>query len=270
LLSIQAGIPPGVLNGFVGGVEAGAAMSSHMKIRKMSFTGSLATARHIQVAAARSNLKNVVLELGGRSIIVFPDANLGEAAQACSQYLTLNGQGYMLGTRVYLHEDIANEVLAQILKITDEYEDNLGSDPLAEGTWSSPLFHKAQKATVLKFIDAGKKEATLLGGGATFGDRGCYVKPTIFTNPSPNATVLQEEVFGPVVVVLTLKTEDEVLTAANDSEYGLGASLWESNLGRSLRFVRRLEAGSVGVNGTGWSPYTPFGGWKRKLFVLLE
>jgi aldehyde dehydrogenase (NAD+) len=96
--------------------------------------------------------------------------NLNEAAQACAQFLTVNRQGCMLATRVYLHEDIADEVLAQVEKITDAYEDNLRSDPLAEGTWSSPLFHRAQRARVLNFIKARKKEATLLRGRATTGD----------------------------------------------------------------------------------------------------
>lgn len=267
---MQAGIPPGVLNALNGAVEAGSALSSHMKIRKISFTGSLSTARHIQIAAAKSNLKNVTLELGGKSpVIIFPDADLAVAAKACTGYLTIAGQGCMLATRVYLHEDIADEVLARIVKISEAFEANMGSDPLTEGTWSCPLFHRAQQQTVLKFIEFGKEEATLLRGGVTFGEKGCYITPTIFVKPAPNAKILKEEIFGPVAVVLTFKTEEEVIALANDSEYGLGAFLCTNDLGRALRCARKLEAGTVGVNGTSWSPYTPFGGWKRKISLSI-
>lgn len=265
-LATEAGIPPGLLNVINGGSEAGAALASHMKIRKISFTGSLSVARQIQIAAAKSNLKNVVLELGGKSpVIVFPDANLDEAAQVCTQYLMIAGQGCMLATRVYVHEDVMEDILSRVVKITDAYEANLGADPLAGDTWTSPLFHHAQKRNVLRFIEEGKKEATLYRGDSTLGNKGCYIKPTIFLKPSPNARILKEEIFGPVVVMMTFKTEEEVIRLANDSEYGLGSFLFTNDLSRALRFARKLEAGTVGVNGTHWSVYTPFGGWKRKV-----
>lgn len=223
-LSIQAGIPPGVLNGFTGGVEVGVALPSPMRIRKPSFAGSLAAARHIQVAAAKSKSKNMVLEIGGKStIIVFSDANIEEAAKACSQFLTLNGQVCMLATGVYLHEDIAKTILHDFQKILDIQKMDLGSNSMEKGTWSSPLLHKAQQQTVLNIIETGKKEAILFRGGVTIGEKGCFIKPAVIENPVPHAEVLKEEIFGPVVVVSIFKTEEEVLEGASDSEYVLGA-----------------------------------------------
>lgn len=145
-LAIEAGIPPGTINCLPGGVEAGAALSSHMKIRKISFTGSLSTARQVQIAAAKSNMKSVTLELGGKSpIIIFPDANLDAAAQCASGFLSLNGQGCMLATRLYVHESIKDVIVPKIQLIVKSYHENLRSDPFAKDTWSSPLFHARQK-----------------------------------------------------------------------------------------------------------------------------
>jgi len=264
-LAVKAGIPPGVINCITGGVEAGAALAGHMKIRKISFTGSIATARHVQIAAAKSNLKSVTLELGGKSpIIVFPDADLDAAAQAASGFLTLNGQGCMLSTRLYVHESIRDLLVPKILAVVERYRVNLGSDPLHQATWSSPLFHGRQKETVLSYIESGKSEATLLTGGEGFRDQGCYVQPTVFIDPKPDARILKEEIFGPVLVIDTFKTDDEVLEKANDSEYGLGGFIWTRDIGRALRFSRALECGTVGINGPHWNPRTPFSGWKRE------
>lgn len=117
-------------------------------------------------------------------------------------------------------------------------------------------------------MESGKREATLLYGGRTIEGRGFYVEPTIFVDPAPNARVLKEEIFGPVLVIATFNTDDEVLEKANDTEYGLGAFLWTNDTKRSLRFSRSLEAGSVGVNSIHWGVRTPFGGWKRKYISL--
>ncbi|KAJ5638382.1 hypothetical protein N7490_008261 [Penicillium lividum] len=263
-LSVQAGIPPGVINCLVGGGDVGAALASHMAIRKISFTGSIATAKLVQIAAAKSNLKSVTLELGGKSpIIIFDDADLETAAKAACGFLTLNGQGCMLATRLYIHESIKDVILPKVLAIVQAYEKNLGSNPLDSTTWSSPLFHARQKEIVLSYIESGKSEATLLTGGEKAGDLGHYVQPCVFIDPKPDARILKEEVFGPLLVVSTFKTDDEVLAWANDSEFGLGAFLWTSNMARALRFSYRLETGTVGINGVNWSPQTPFGGWKQ-------
>ncbi|PTB37055.1 uncharacterized protein TrAFT101_010791 [Trichoderma asperellum] len=263
-LAIEAGIPPGVINCITGDGAAGSALAAHMKIRKISFTGSLTVARKVQVAAAQSNLKSVTLELGGKSpVIVYPDANLDKATEFCCHFLMLNGQGCMLGTRVYLHESIFDEMMPKIEATMQAYENNLGSNPLDQTTWSSPMFHRRQRESVLKFIEDGKKEAKLVRGGDIVEGKGCYIRPAIFTDPSPNARVLKEEIFGPVVVVCKFKDDDEIISLANDTEYGLGAYIWTRDIGRALRLSNKIEAGMIGINGLPWAPNTTFGGWKQ-------
>ncbi|RSL77593.1 hypothetical protein CEP51_008941 [Fusarium floridanum] len=264
-LAIEAGIPPGTLNCLVGGVEAGNALSSHMDIRKISFTGSIAVGKLIQIAAAKSNLKSVTLELGGKSpIIVFPDANLEAALPAATLFLLMNGQGCALPTRLYVHESIAEEFIERVKAMVEGHAKTLGGDPVAPNTYSSPLYHHRQKDVVLSYIESGKAEATLIAGGNAVGEQGCYVEPTIFVDPAPNARVLREEIFGPVLVVVRFSTDDEVLRLANDTEFGLAASIWTADMKRALRFAHKLEAGSVSVNGAGgYHPSVPMGGWKQ-------
>ncbi|RMZ72786.1 aldehyde dehydrogenase [Pyrenophora seminiperda CCB06] len=267
-LAVKAGIPPGVINCVTGDAVTGNALAMHMKIRKISLTGSLPTARAIQAASAQSNLKSVTVQLGGKSpVIVFPDADLDKAAESCCQFLMLNGQGCMLGTRIYLHETVFEEIMPKIKATVQAYEDNLQGDPFSEGTWSSPLFHHRQREIVVQHIEKGKTEATLLpGGGEVLPGKGCYIRPAIFTNPSPTASILKSEVFGPVIVVSTFKEEDEVIEAANDSELGLGACIWTRDIGRALRVSSKIEAGSIGVNGithVPWEANTCTSGWKQ-------
>ncbi|RSL51784.1 hypothetical protein CEP54_011243 [Fusarium duplospermum] len=264
-LAIEAGIPPGVLNCLVGGAEAGNALSSHMDIRKISFTGSIGVGKLILIAAAKSNLKSVTLELGGKSpIIVFPDANLEAALPAATLFLLMNGQGCALPTRLYVHESIAEEFIGKVKAMVEGHAKTLGGDPMAPSTYSSPLYHHRQKDVVLSYIESGKLEATLITSGKAVGEQGCYVEPTIFVDPAPNARVLREEIFGPVLVVVRFSTDDEVLRMANDTEFGLVASIWTADMKRALRFTHKLEAGSVSVNGAGgYHPSVPMGGWKQ-------
>ncbi|KAI8674033.1 Aldedh domain-containing protein [Fusarium keratoplasticum] len=264
-LAIESGIPPGALNCLVGGAEAGNALSSHMDIRKISFTGSIGVGKLIQIAAAKSNLKSVTLELGGKSpIIVFPDANLEAALPAATLFLLMNGQGCALPTRLYVHESIAEEFIGKVKDIVEGHAKTLGGDPTVASTYSSPLYHHRQKDVVLSYIESGKAEAKLITGGNAVGEQGCYVEPTIFVDPAPDARVLREEIFGPVLVVVRFSTDDEVLKLANDTEYGLAASIWTADMKRALRFAHKLEAGSVSVNGAGgYHPSVPMGGWKQ-------
>jgi aldehyde dehydrogenase (NAD+) len=266
-LAIKAGFPSGALNILVGDVEAGNALSSHMRIRKISFTGSMAVGKKIQVAAANSNLKRVTLELGGKSpVLVFDDADLSVAVEGSSSFLALNGQGCILGTRVYVQEGIAEEFLKALTARVEGYGQTLGADPMDMSTMSSPLYHRRQRDSVLKSIEQGKKEAQLVTGGAAWGTEGCYVQPTIFYKPTPDSQITMHEVFGPVVVVDTFKTEGEVLQKANDTEYGLGAYLYTKDLDRAIRLSSALEAGTVTVNtAMSFHPTVPFGGFKGEL-----
>ncbi len=263
-LAMKAGFPPGTLNVLVGGVEAGAALSSHMRIRKISFTGSVAVGKQIQIAATTSNLKRVTLELGGKSpVLVFEDADIAEAVQGAASFLALNGQGCILGTRIYVQERIAADFLAALKMAVEGYASTLGADPMAPTTMSGPLYHARQRDSVLKSIEQGKKEAELITGGEAWGTEGCYVKPTIFYKPETGAQIVEKEIFGPVAVVDTFKTEAEALKKANESEYGLGAYLWTKDLDRALRLSSAIEAGTVTVNtAMSFHVTVPFGGFK--------
>ncbi|KAH7564383.1 hypothetical protein BM1_01430 [Bipolaris maydis] len=263
-LAVQAGIPPGVANCINGDVEAGSALASHMKIRKISFTGSVAVGKQIQIAAAKSNLKRVTLELGGKSpIIVFPDADMDKAVQMCTLFLTLNGQGCILPTRAYVHESVFDEILSRVKTVVQSYRENMRSDPLLDETWSMPLFHERQRDSVRSFIERAKQEATLVVDGYPEDPKDPYIGPTIFTNPLPTAQVLREEAFGPVLVICAFNDTDKVIELANDTEYGLGAYVCTKDIGTALRLSNKLEAGSIGINRSAYAIETPFGGWKQ-------
>ncbi|KAI0203728.1 aldehyde dehydrogenase domain-containing protein [Astrocystis sublimbata] len=264
-LTKEAGFPNGLINVLTGGADVGSALASHMKIRMISFTGSIQVGKLVQQAAARSNLKKVTLELGGKSpVIVFEDADLEKAVKMSAAFLALNGQGCVLGTRMYVHEDVAQEMIAQLKVIAEYMGTTLGANPLDPSTQTSPLFTHRQKDVVMKFIEEGKKEATLLTGGSTVGEKGCYVQPTIFVNPSKTAKVLNEEIFGPVLTIVTFKDEEEVLEMANETEYGLAAYVHTKDLAKALRFTKDLEAGMIAVNSAmAYDRARPFGGWKQ-------
>ncbi|KAI8725364.1 Aldedh domain-containing protein [Fusarium sp. LHS14.1] len=254
-LAIEAGIPPGALNCLVGGAEADNTLSSHMDIRKISFTGSIGVGKLIQIAAAKSNLKSVTLELGGKSpIIVFPDANLEAALPAATLFLLMNGQGCALPIRLYVHESIAEKFIGKVKDMVEGHAKTLGGDPTAASAKPSS-FHTSSLE---------KSEVTIITGGNVVGEKGCYVEPTIFVDSSSNARVLKEEIFGPVLVVVRFSTDDEVLKLANETDYGLAASIWTTDMKRALRFAHKLEAGSVSVNvAGGYHPSVPIGGWKQ-------
>ncbi|RTE69660.1 hypothetical protein BHE90_015952 [Fusarium euwallaceae] len=261
----EAGIPPGALNIFTGGAEAGEALASHMKIRKITFTGSVPVGKKVQIAAARSNLKSCTLELGGKTpVIVFEDSDIAKAAACATSFMFMNGQGCVLGTRIYVQASILGEFLESFRPLVQARCSDLGSNPLETTTKSSPMYNHRQYQTVLDYIDVGKQEATLLMGGARHGTKGCYVEPTVFLRPKENARILKEEIFGPVVVIDTFETDQEVLAKANDTEFGLGAAIFTKDIGRVLRISPKLEAGTVTVNSTSYLHLTrPFGGWKQ-------
>lgn len=252
-----------MITGF--GNVSGSVLSHHMDVRALSFTGSTRTGRFIQEAASKSNLKAVLLELGGKSpAIVFDDADL-EAAVADTQFSmqTNSGQMCMANSRVYVQDTIAKKFTA-LFKTKFSSSAVLG-DPMHPETTHGPQADKIQHENVNRYIEIGKKESTLvLGGDEASGETGYFIKPTIFVNAPEDAQIMREEIFGPVVVINVFSTEEEVMAKANNSEYGLYASVYTKDLDRAMRFVKGLEAGTVGVNCT--SPTTakdmPFGGYK--------
>ncbi|CAI6329000.1 unnamed protein product [Periconia digitata] len=262
----KAGFPPGVLNIITGfGNVSGSILSSHMDVRALSFTGSGRTGRLIQAAAAKSNLKQVYLELGGKSpSVIFDDADLEKAAKETSHSVQGNsGQVCMMNSRIYVQDTAAD----RYIELFKEHliKDTRIGDPLSKDTNHGPQADEVQHKTVLKYLDMGKQSGdVILGGGAVSDREGYYIQPTIFTNTAEDATVMKEEIFGPVVNINVFKTEEEVLAKANNTEYGLYASVWTKNIDRAMRFAKGFEAGMVGVNCT--SPQTaldmPFGGYK--------
>ncbi|KAI6440134.1 hypothetical protein MCOR22_007429 [Pyricularia oryzae] len=269
-LGAKAGFPDGLLSCFTGGAVAGIALSEHARIRNISFTGSIGTGKLVAIGAAKSNLKRVTLELGGGGggkspSVVFSDADLDKAVSAAAAGITrYSGQICVAPSRLYLHEDIAEAFLVKLRKTVEDFATTFGADPLSPTTMSGPLFNHQQKKTGLAYLESGKKDATLLTGGSAVGDKGCYIQPTVFVDPQPDARVLREEVFGPVAVVVRFKTEEEAVALANDNENGLAAYVWTRDAARGFRMTRALEAGSVVVNGPmEMDARIPFGGWKQ-------
>jgi acyl-CoA reductase-like NAD-dependent aldehyde dehydrogenase len=252
-----------IITGF--GNVSGSILSHHMDVRALSFTGSGRTGRIVQEAAAKSNLKQVFLELGGKSpAVIFDDADIQDAVKQTAHSIQWNsGQVCMANSRVYVQDTIA-EKFVQLFKENFEKEVAIG-DPHEAGTNHGPQADEVQHKTVLRYLEMGKKSGNLVIGGAAPSDRdGYYIQPTIFTNTAEDATIMKEEVFGPVVNINVFKTEEEVLEKANNTEYGLYAAVFTKNIDRALRFAKGLEAGTVGINTT--SPQTgkdmPFGGYK--------
>ncbi|VUC24188.1 unnamed protein product [Clonostachys rosea] len=266
-LVIEAGFPPGVINFISGGAEAGHALASHMKIGKISFTGSSAAGRKVQVAAANSNLKQCSLELGGKSAaIVFEDAQLDNALDAMSMGFLVNStQVCAATTRLLIHENIA-ETFVESLR--SRFESIVLGDPKAPTSFMGPLVDKIQFDRVNGIIENGAKEpgVQVVTGGPSSKTKsgGFFVTPTIFLNPSTESTMWRDEIFGPVLCVRTFKDEDEAIELANDSKYGLGGSIYTSDISRALRVGAELKTGTVSINQGVIPDYCiPFGGWKE-------
>jgi aldehyde dehydrogenase (NAD+) len=217
----KAGFPPGVINIITGfGNVSGSILSHHMDVRALSFTGSGRTGRLIQAAAAKSNLKQVFLELGGKSpAVIFEDADIEQAVKETAYSIQWNsGQVCMANSRVYVQDTIADKYI-DLFKHHFENEVNMG-DPLEKGINHGPQADEVQHKTVLSYLESGKQSGgELLIGGAAPSDReGYYIQPTIFKNTPEDAKIMKEEVFGPVVNINIFKEEDEVLEKANNTE----------------------------------------------------
>ena len=260
----EAGMPAGVVNILPGlGHVAGQYIAEHPDIAKIAFTGSTATGKRI-VQASAGNLKKVQLELGGKGAnIVFEDANLIAAVNGAAWAIFHNqGQACIAGSRLVLHENIADAFLEKFIALANSIK--LGN-PLDPDTEMGPLTSALHRDRVLSYVEVAKAEGgeVLAGGESPGGDlaKGCYVRPTIVRVNNYKDRVAQEEVFGPFVTVLTFKTDAEALEIANGTEYGLGSGLWTSNLQRAHLFAREIRSGMVWVNSyKRVNPGSPFGG----------
>ncbi|KAL4908431.1 hypothetical protein BDW74DRAFT_175113 [Aspergillus multicolor] len=278
-LLVEAGFPAGVVQIVNGAAETGAALAGHLGIAKISFTGSVGGGRAVQNLATRSNLKKVTLELGGKSpAVVFGDVEFEKALGGVCGFLFNSGQVCVATSRVLVQKPLFEKFTSALKSAFEATSETMGTDPLDKTTTYGPIVDKAQFDKIMSYIDIGKKTATLLTGGERKGDKGFFIKPTIFVNPDLESPIVKEEIFGPVMVVQEFKTEEEAIRLANGSVYGLAASVYTSNIDRALRVSSALECGGVAVN----SPFLPqvntaFGGIKASgqgrelgLYGLLE
>ncbi len=266
-LAHEAGLPRGVFNVLPGGGEPGRVLALHADVDCIAFTGSGRTGRAIMECAARSNLKRVWLELGGKSpnIVLADCPDLDRAAQAAADAIFFNmGEVCTAGSRLLVHRDIKDAFIDKLLVAARRY---VPGHPLDPAVTMGAIIDQIQLDRVLEYIEAGRREGRLLAGGSRVREEagGFYVEPTVF-EVQPNARIAQEEIFGPVLSVITFDTVDEAVAIANDTEYGLAAAVWSADLGTAHDVARRLRAGTVWVNGysDGSDDLNfPFGGYRQ-------
>jgi len=261
----KAGFPPGVINVITGfGKVCGAALSSHMDVDKVAFTGSTVVGRQIMKAAAGSNLKKVTLELGGKSPnIVFADADIDNAISWVNFGIFFNhGQCCCAGSRIYVQDTIYDKFLQ---RFRERAAANKVGDPFHEDTFQGPQVSQLQFDRIMSYIDAGKKAgAKVETGGERHGDKGYFIQPTIFSNVTEDMKIMQEEIFGPVCSISKFSTEEEVVRLANSSTYGLAAAVHTKNLNTAIEVSNALKAGTVWVNTYNTLHWQlPFGGFKE-------
>ena len=260
----ETGWPSGVVNIVTGfGETAGAAISGHLGIDKVSFTGSTATGKQI-LHASVDNLKRVTLELGGKSPhIIMPDADIGAAARtAAAGFVMLTGQVCVAGTRILVQESILDEFASELAKAVTAFP---VGDPFAEETMLGPVVSAEQFERVNSYVSIGLDEGARLAlGGGQLDSPGYFVEPTVFTEVRNDMRLAREEIFGPVAALIPFREVDEAVRIANDTEYGLAAAVATSNVSTAHTLARKLRAGVVWVNTYSELDSTfPFGGFKQ-------
>jgi phenylacetaldehyde dehydrogenase len=262
----EARFPDGVVNILTGfGETAGAALAVHPDVDKVAFTGSTEVGKLI-VQAAAGNLKKVSLELGGKSpAIVFPDADMEVAIRGTSSAIFFNmGQCCTAGSRLYAHKRVFDRLMQGVADNAGKIRVGHGLDP---ETQLGPLVSDEQFRRVTGYLAAGRQQgAEIVTGGSRVGDAGYFVQPTVLTNTNPEMSVVREEIFGPVVCAIPFDDDDldRVARTANDTSYGLAASIWTRDLGIAHKLARRIKAGTVWINTHNFGdPALPFGGFKQ-------
>ncbi|KAL4735253.1 aldehyde dehydrogenase [Aspergillus similis] len=261
----EAGFPAGVINIISGfGRTAGAAISSHMDIDKVAFTGSTLVGRTILQAAAKSNLKKVTLELGGKSPnIVFDDADIDNAISWANFGIFFNhGQCCCAGSRILVQEGVYDKFVA---RFKERAAKNKVGNPFEQDTFQGPQVSKLQFDRIMEYINHGKQAgATVATGGDRHGQEGYFIQPTVFTDVTSDMKIAQEEIFGPVVTIQKFKDEAEAIKIGNSTDYGLAAAVHTKNVNVAIRVSNALRAGTVWINNYNMISYqAPFGGFKQ-------
>jgi aldehyde dehydrogenase (NAD+) len=262
----EADLPPGVVNIISGAGATGAAIVNHPDINKIAFTGSTDVGKIIQRAIAGTN-KKATLELGGKAAnIIFDDAPIDQAVEGVINGIFFN-QGHVCcaGSRLYVQESVAKQV---IRKLKDRLESLIVGDPMDKNTDIGAINSKSQLDIIHKYINIGKKEgAEFYESSCRLPGKGFFCRPTMFTNVAQSNRIAQEEIFGPVLSVLTFRTEDEVIEKANNSPYGLSAGVWTDKGSKIFNMTKRMRAGVVWANTFNkFDPTSPFGGYKESGF----
>ena len=270
-LALAAGFPPGVVNVLTGpGLPTGAAITAHMGIDKVAFTGSTEVGRKIMAAAAGSNLKRVSLELGGKSPnVIFADADLDRAIKGATwAVFSSSGQECVAGSRLFVEQPIFQAVVDGLAAQTQRIRVGPGFAPKVH---IGPIVSAKQLDTVMGYIERGRQAgAQIVAGGQRLGGDlagGYFIQPTIFTHADDALPLVREEIFGPVVAVTPFDNWEELIARANSSRYGLAAGAWTTDVSKAHRFARAVKAGTVWINSYGlFDPAAPFGGYKESGF----